>query len=189
MVMSIAMSMELLLIHESIMLFIRERKFSIFWTAEQLSGYWVLGCRLICVMKSQATSHSCDLLITKGSWQERGCHSPSPASSLSSHPVSFPCSLLLHLWNHKPKSTLSSIVFGHSVVAQQKKPQDNIYTSKWVFPRSSSNSSVPGLILKSLIHFELFTFVQDERCRSNFIIPRWKASLGSLFSNIGLISL
>lgn len=74
--MSIAMSMQLGLIHESLMLFIRARKFSIFWIAMQLSEYWVLGCRLICVMKSQATSHSCDLLITKGSWEERGCHSP-----------------------------------------------------------------------------------------------------------------
>ena len=91
---SIAMSMQLGLIHESLMLFIRARKFSIFWIAMQLSEYWVLGCRLICVRKSQGTSHRCGLLITTGSWQERGCHSPSPASSLSSHPVSFPCSLL-----------------------------------------------------------------------------------------------
>ena len=66
----------------------------------------------MCVMKSQATSRSCDLLITKGSWEERGCHSPSPASSLSSHPVSFPCSLLpnpvAESGTHRPLSILCS---------------------------------------------------------------------------------
>jgi hypothetical protein len=60
----------------------------------QLSGQWVLECSVKCVRRAQAISHSCILLITKGSWQERLCLSPSPASSPAVSPASFSYFLL-----------------------------------------------------------------------------------------------
>lgn len=88
-VMSNIVDMELGVFHKSITLFIRRKKFSIFWIAGQLSGYWVLEYSIWLIRRAQVTSHSWGLLITKGYWQEGGCLSPSPAFNPGAPPSSW----------------------------------------------------------------------------------------------------
>lgn len=95
------------------------------------------------------TSHSCGLLITMGSWQEGGHHSPSPASSPADPPASwFLCSLL-----PSPPAETVSMFCSFPLSPRISLSPSSMFCS---FPPSPRISLSPGRCLLESIRFTVF---------------------------------